>query len=73
MINGLTLWGNCHLIPRGPLREPLNALRRADAAVLHHADLVYKLTFISRLKKWFKSYMPRAPSVTLCMLARESH
>ncbi|KAB2605989.1 tetraacyldisaccharide 4'-kinase [Pyrus ussuriensis x Pyrus communis] len=40
MINGLTLWGNCHLTPRGPLREPLNALRRADAAVLHHADLV---------------------------------
>ncbi|XP_050109245.1 probable tetraacyldisaccharide 4'-kinase, mitochondrial isoform X2 [Malus sylvestris] len=40
MINGLTLWGNCHLIPRGPLREPLNALRRADAVVLHHADLV---------------------------------
>ncbi|KAI5333762.1 hypothetical protein L3X38_023894 [Prunus dulcis] len=40
MVNGLTLWGNCHLIPRGPLREPLNALRRADVVVLHHADLV---------------------------------
>lgn len=51
MINGLTLWGNCHLIPRGPLREPLNALRRADAAVLHHADLVYKLIFYFKVKK----------------------
>ncbi|CAL2254697.1 unnamed protein product [Prunus armeniaca] len=40
MVNGLTLWGNCHLIPRGPLREPLNALRRADVVVLHHADLI---------------------------------
>ncbi|XP_050371723.1 probable tetraacyldisaccharide 4'-kinase, mitochondrial isoform X3 [Argentina anserina] len=40
MINGLTLWGNCHLIPRGPLREPLDALRQADVVVLHHADLV---------------------------------
>ncbi|XP_034211607.1 probable tetraacyldisaccharide 4'-kinase, mitochondrial isoform X1 [Prunus dulcis] len=40
MVNGLILWGNCHLIPRGPLREPLNALRRADVVVLHHADLV---------------------------------
>ncbi|XP_024160355.1 probable tetraacyldisaccharide 4'-kinase, mitochondrial isoform X1 [Rosa chinensis] len=40
MINGLTLWGNCHLIPRGPLREPLSALRQADVVVLHHADLV---------------------------------
>ncbi|KAL6202083.1 hypothetical protein ACLB2K_025794 [Fragaria x ananassa] len=42
MINALTLWGNCHLIPRGPLREPLDALRRADVVVLHHADLVSK-------------------------------
>ncbi|PON51476.1 Tetraacyldisaccharide 4'-kinase [Parasponia andersonii] len=40
MINGLMLWGNCHLLPLGPLREPLNALRRADVVVLHHADLI---------------------------------
>lgn len=45
MVNGLTLWGNCHLIPRGPLREPLNALRRADVVVVHQADMVYKMTF----------------------------
>uniref|UniRef100_A0A2N9HJV3 tetraacyldisaccharide 4'-kinase n=1 Tax=Fagus sylvatica TaxID=28930 RepID=A0A2N9HJV3_FAGSY len=40
MINGLMLWGNCQLVPLGPLREPLTALRRADVAVVHHADLV---------------------------------
>ncbi|CAL9017668.1 unnamed protein product [Prunus brigantina] len=40
MVSGLTLWGNCHLIPCGPLREPFNALRRGDVVVLHHADLL---------------------------------
>ncbi|WCJ32945.1 tetraacyldisaccharide 4'-kinase family protein [Euphorbia peplus] len=40
MINGLAPWGNGHLIPLGPLREPLTALRRADVAVIHHANLV---------------------------------
>ncbi|XP_065862396.1 probable tetraacyldisaccharide 4'-kinase, mitochondrial isoform X1 [Euphorbia lathyris] len=40
MVNGLAPWGNCHLIPLGPLREPLTALRRADIAVIHHANLV---------------------------------
>ncbi|XP_050215591.1 probable tetraacyldisaccharide 4'-kinase, mitochondrial [Mercurialis annua] len=39
MINGLSPWGNCQLIPLGPLREPLTALRRADVAVVHHANL----------------------------------
>ncbi|KAJ1691960.1 hypothetical protein LUZ63_016115 [Rhynchospora breviuscula] len=40
MINGLMPWGNGHLLPRGPLREPLNALQRADIIVIHHANLV---------------------------------
>lgn len=40
MVNGLTLWGNGKLLPLGPLREPLTALRRADVVVIHHADLV---------------------------------
>ncbi|XP_057963305.1 probable tetraacyldisaccharide 4'-kinase, mitochondrial isoform X4 [Malania oleifera] len=39
MINGLMPWGNCQLVPLGPLREPLTALERADVAVVHHADL----------------------------------
>ncbi|CAL5202210.1 unnamed protein product [Lathyrus oleraceus] len=40
MVNGLTLWGNGRLLPLGPLREPLTALRRANVVVIHHSDLV---------------------------------
>uniref|UniRef100_A0ACD5UX78 Uncharacterized protein n=1 Tax=Avena sativa TaxID=4498 RepID=A0ACD5UX78_AVESA len=39
MVNGLTPWGNSHFVPRGPMREPLSALTRADIVVIHHADL----------------------------------
>ncbi|XP_074310906.1 putative tetraacyldisaccharide 4'-kinase, mitochondrial isoform X2 [Silene latifolia] len=42
MVNGLTPWGNNQLVPLGPLRQPLSALRRADIVVIHHADLVSK-------------------------------
>ncbi|KAL9444503.1 hypothetical protein AB3S75_017652 [Citrus x aurantiifolia] len=40
MVNGLMPWGNRKLLPLGPLREPLMALKRADIAVVHHADLI---------------------------------
>ncbi|KAK3199716.1 hypothetical protein Dsin_023131 [Dipteronia sinensis] len=40
MVNGLMPWGNRRLLPLGPLREPLTALKKADAAVIHNADLV---------------------------------
>ncbi|KAK4852790.1 hypothetical protein QYF36_027099 [Acer negundo] len=40
MVNGLMPWGNRQLLPLGPLREPLTALKKADAAVIHNADLV---------------------------------
>ncbi|KAK0602457.1 hypothetical protein LWI29_033578 [Acer saccharum] len=40
MVNGLMPWGNRQLLPLGPLREPLMALKKADAAVIHNADLV---------------------------------
>lgn len=42
MVNGLMPWGNRHLLPLGPLREPLTELNRADVVVIHHADLVCK-------------------------------
>lgn len=46
-------WGNSQLLPLGPLREPLTALRRADVVVIHHADLVnrpsYTILFILSL------------------------
>jgi tetraacyldisaccharide-1-P 4'-kinase len=40
MVNGLAPWGNSHFIPRGPMREPLSALGRADIVVIHNADMV---------------------------------
>ncbi|KAK8954514.1 hypothetical protein KSP39_PZI002105 [Platanthera zijinensis] len=40
MINGLSPWGNKHLIPRSSLREPLESLCRAHIGVIHHVDLV---------------------------------
>ncbi|XP_020554461.1 probable tetraacyldisaccharide 4'-kinase, mitochondrial isoform X2 [Sesamum indicum] len=40
MVNALMPWGNHQLLPLGPLREPLTALRRADILVIHHADLI---------------------------------
>ncbi|TVU40120.1 hypothetical protein EJB05_13570, partial [Eragrostis curvula] len=39
MVNGLAPWGNTHFIPRGPMREPLSALARADIVVIHNADM----------------------------------
>ncbi|CAI5530387.1 unnamed protein product [Closterium sp. Naga37s-1] len=32
-------WGNGKLVPRGPMRERLEALQRADVVVIHNADL----------------------------------
>ncbi|XP_068656415.1 probable tetraacyldisaccharide 4'-kinase, mitochondrial isoform X3 [Aristolochia californica] len=40
MVNAMAPWGNKSLLPRGPLREPLTALERADVAVIHHTNLV---------------------------------
>lgn len=41
MVNSLCPFGNGHLLPRGTLRElPKQALRRADALVLHNVDLL---------------------------------
>ncbi|KAL8195566.1 hypothetical protein R6Q57_025969 [Mikania cordata] len=40
MVNALSPLGNHHLLPYGPLREPLSSFNRVDAAVIHHADMV---------------------------------
>ncbi|WOG99063.1 hypothetical protein DCAR_0418410 [Daucus carota subsp. sativus] len=40
MVNGMMPWGNRNLLPLGPLREPLTALKRANIVVIHHADLM---------------------------------
>ncbi|CAD6267170.1 unnamed protein product [Miscanthus lutarioriparius] len=39
MVNGLAPWGNTHFIPRGPMREPLSTLGRADIVIIHNADM----------------------------------
>lgn len=60
MVNGMIPWGNHQLLPLGPLREPLTALRRADIAVIHHADLVveHDLKEIELLMQGIKEALP---------------
>ncbi|XP_057434253.1 probable tetraacyldisaccharide 4'-kinase, mitochondrial [Lotus japonicus] len=60
MVNGLTLWGNHQLLPLGPLREPLTALRRANVVVIHHADLVSEHTIqdIESMVRGIKKSVP---------------
>lgn len=40
LVNGTCAFGNHHLLPAGPLREPLSALHRADIVVISHADQI---------------------------------
>ncbi|KAH8933798.1 hypothetical protein BDL97_18G048400 [Sphagnum fallax] len=40
MVNVVSGLGNGRIVPRGPLREPLQGFKRAQVVVLHHADLV---------------------------------
>ncbi|MEK6259720.1 MAG: tetraacyldisaccharide 4'-kinase [Planctomycetota bacterium] len=40
LIDALCPWGYGHLLPRGLLREPLSALRRADLVLLTRADQI---------------------------------
>ncbi|GJT38706.1 26S proteasome regulatory subunit 6A [Tanacetum coccineum] len=41
MVNTLSPWRNHHRIPFGPLRGPLTAISRADAAIIHHTDMTH--------------------------------
>lgn len=57
MVNGLAPWGNTHFIPRGPMREPLTALGRADIVVIHNADMVCCNREIAiSILLWFTAY-----------------
>ncbi len=40
LIDALQPWGYRHLLPRGLLREPLSALKRADVVIITRADQV---------------------------------
>ncbi len=48
VIDATDPWGNRHLIPRGILREPLNALKRADIFVLTKTDLARSSVVVIR-------------------------
>ncbi|CAI5476072.1 unnamed protein product [Closterium sp. Yama58-4] len=41
-------WGNGQLVPRGPMRERLEALQRADVVVIHNSDLVTSVADLGR-------------------------
>ncbi|CAN8268945.1 unnamed protein product [Cochlearia groenlandica] len=60
MLNGMNPWGNGGLVPLGPLREPLEALERADIAVIHHVDLITEqsLRDIEKTIQGFKKSIP---------------
>jgi len=53
-------FGNCRLIPRGILREPLSSFRRADIFVLTKTNLNPDITDI---KSFLNSINPRAPVI----------
>nr|GEY10028.1 probable tetraacyldisaccharide 4'-kinase, mitochondrial [Tanacetum cinerariifolium] len=58
MVNTLSPWRNHHLIPFGPLREPLTAISHANAAIIHHTDMVpdwslYVIESTILEKNWF--------------------
>ncbi len=49
LADGKRPFGNGHVLPRGPLREPLSALSQADAVVLTRADTEDVASFIDNL------------------------
>ena len=62
LIDALRPWGYGHLLPRGLLREPPSALRRADLIVLTRVDA---LTAASRQKlEWTVARFTDAPIAT---------
>lgn len=59
MINALNPFGNGKLIPRGSLREPVEAISRAHIIVLNHSNLV-KPDMLRGIKKKITDLAPRA-------------
>ncbi len=58
-VNCLNPFGNGELVPRGPLREPLEGLSRAHLIVLTHVNLV-KPEELESLKKKLSELAPQA-------------
>lgn len=53
LLDASSPFGNMHLLPRGPLREPVDHLRRADAFVLTRTGPGTNLLMVNYLKKRF--------------------
>jgi tetraacyldisaccharide 4'-kinase len=57
MVNVVSGLGNGRIVPRGPLREPLQGFKRAQVVVLHHADLVcFPPTKVTGVNKYFDHF-----------------
>ena len=59
LVAGQAPWGNGHLFPRGPLREPLSALGRAHLLMVTNAESGGLLAVAETLRR----HNPRAPIV----------
>jgi tetraacyldisaccharide 4'-kinase len=53
LLDATSPFGNMHLLPRGPLREPVEHLRRADAFILTRTGHGTNLIMMNYLKKKF--------------------
>jgi tetraacyldisaccharide 4'-kinase len=53
LLDATSPFGNMHLLPRGPLREPMEHLRRADAFILTRTGPGTNLIMMNYLKKKF--------------------
>jgi len=53
LLDATSPFGNMHLLPRGPLREPVDHLRRADVFVLTRTGYGTNLIMINYLRKKF--------------------
>jgi len=70
VIDGLDPFGQEHLVPLGRLREPLSALRRADAFVVTRAESDLRYEAIGRR---LRAYNPGAPIFRTHLVARRWH
>ncbi|MBI1951410.1 MAG: tetraacyldisaccharide 4'-kinase [Acidobacteria bacterium] len=52
LVDGRDPWGNGRMLPRGPLREPLASIARADACILTRSDGRSPLSLASALERF---------------------